>query len=34
MVAALRGDTGKLYLGRPDSECHITNGNERSVNLQ
>ena len=21
-------------LGRPDSECHITNGNERSVNLQ
>lgn len=34
MLAALRGDTGKLYLGGPDSECHIANGNERSVNLQ
>lgn len=35
MLAALRGDTGnELYLGRPDSECHIANGNERSVNLQ
>lgn len=35
MLAALRGDTGnELYIGRPDSECHIANGNERSVNLQ
>lgn len=33
-LAALRGDTeNKFYLGRPDSERHIANGDERSVNL-
>ena len=28
MLAALRGDTGKNKLSKPDSEYHIANGNE------